>query len=111
MTEWHHEDDVCWVADCEVCDVPMVVWRQHGPTPPDDAVEHMVSKLGEVADARFGADGWSLDRVMRQIPNTSTRTAATPTGGTAASADPLSPQLCTEGRVRHPGEPATRGAS
>jgi hypothetical protein len=45
MTEWYHEDDVCWVADCEVCDVPMVVWREHGATPPDDAVEHMVARL------------------------------------------------------------------
>ena len=35
LSEWHHEDDVCWVADCEVCGVPMVVWRHHGPTPPD----------------------------------------------------------------------------
>ena len=40
MTPWHHEDDVCWVADCEVCDVPMVVWKQHSPTPPDDALDH-----------------------------------------------------------------------
>ena len=69
MTEWFHEDDVCWVADCEVCDVPMVVWRQHGAEPPEEAVEHMLARLGEVADRRFGAEGWSLDSVMRQIPD------------------------------------------
>ena len=34
ITAWHHEDDVCWVADCEICMVPMVVWKQHGPEPP-----------------------------------------------------------------------------
>jgi len=69
MTDWYHEDEVCWVADCEVCDVPMVVWREHGPTPPEDAVDHMVARLTEVANGRFGADGWSIDRVMRQIPD------------------------------------------
>ena len=69
MTDWYHEDEVCWVAGCEVCDVPMVVWREHGPTPPEDAVEHMVARLSEVANGRFGADGWSIDRVMRQIPD------------------------------------------
>ena len=69
MTDWYHEDEVCWVADCEVCDVPMVVWREHGATPPGDAVDHMVARLTEVANGRFGADGWSIDRVMRQIPD------------------------------------------
>jgi hypothetical protein len=69
MTEWFHEDEVCWVADCEVCDVPMVVWREHGAEPPEDALAHMVARLTEVADARFGADGWTIDPVMRQIPD------------------------------------------
>jgi hypothetical protein len=69
MTTWHHEDEVCWVADCEVCAVPMVVWRRHGASPPDDEVEHMLGVLGRVADAELGAGVWSLDRVMRQIPD------------------------------------------
>ena len=69
LTPWHHEDDVCWVADCEICDVPMVVWKHHGPTPPDDDLAHMVAQLTRVADARFGEGGWAVDRVMRQIPN------------------------------------------
>jgi hypothetical protein len=69
MTRWYHEDEVCWVADCEICDVPMVVWRHHGPEPPTEAVEHMLARLTEVADGRFGGGAWSLDRVMRQIPD------------------------------------------
>ena len=68
LTTWHYEDDVCWVADCEVCSVPMVVWRWHGAEPPADQVEHMAACLRTVADARFGPGGWSLDPVMRQIP-------------------------------------------
>lgn len=47
----------------------MVVWRHHGDEPPDEAVAHMVVQLTRVADERFGASGWTLDRVMRQIPD------------------------------------------
>lgn len=68
LTERYADDDVCWVAACESCDVPMVVWRQHGSEPPADAVDHMLDVLGRVADERFGPGSWSLDRVMRQIP-------------------------------------------
>ena len=69
ITEWYHEDDVCWVAACEVCDVPMVVWKQHGNEPPETEVEHMLAQLGRVADERLGDGVWSFDRVMRQIPD------------------------------------------
>jgi hypothetical protein len=68
ITPWHHEDDICWVADCEVCDVPMVVWKRHGTTPPDDERDHMLAQLTRVSTERFGADGFSIDAVMRQIP-------------------------------------------
>ena len=60
---------MCWVADCEICDVPMVVWKEHGVEPPDDALDHMLRHLNSVATARFGEDGFSVDRVMRQIPD------------------------------------------
>ncbi|HZU72431.1 MAG TPA: hypothetical protein VE990_06625 [Acidimicrobiales bacterium] len=69
MSTWYHEDEVCWVADCEVCDVPMVVWRSHGPTPPEEDLAHMLGELERVATERFGAGGYSVDRVMRQIPD------------------------------------------
>ena len=69
LTRWYFEDEVCWVADCEVCDTPMVVWRSHGAEPPTAEVEHMLAKLAEAADSRFDEGGWSFDRVMRQIPD------------------------------------------
>lgn len=69
LTEWYHEDAVCWIADCEICEVPMVVWREHGREPSEADMAHMVARLTEIADARFGQDGWSLDPVMRQIPD------------------------------------------
>src|SRR5438094_8054606 len=40
ITPWHYEDDICWIAECEICEVPMVVWRYHGTTPPDQHVAH-----------------------------------------------------------------------
>ena len=69
LTTWYHEDDLCWVADCEVCDVPMVVWKDHGREPPHEHVEHMLGQLVRIATDRFGEEGFSLDRVMRQIPD------------------------------------------
>jgi hypothetical protein len=69
LTTWYHEDDVCWVADCEICNVPMVVWRTHGVDPPEPDREHMMSHLGRVADEVLGVGTWSFDGVMRQIPD------------------------------------------
>jgi len=69
FTTWYHEDDLCWVADCEACDVPMVVWRSHGAAPPPADAERMLSELRRVAEQRFGADGFVVDTVMRQVPD------------------------------------------
>ncbi|HMC52715.1 MAG TPA: hypothetical protein VKI64_08150 [Acidimicrobiales bacterium] len=69
MTTWYHEDEVCWVADCEICMVPMVVWKRHGAEPSEDEVAHMLDRLSRVAAARFGEGGYDLDQVMRQIPD------------------------------------------
>lgn len=67
LTPWYHEDDVCWVAECDVCDTPMVVWRYHGVTPPDEQRAHMEARLREVATARLG-EFW-IDDHMRNIPD------------------------------------------
>lgn len=69
LTPWYAEDEICWVADCEICGVPMVVWRRHGAAPPAADLAHMEAVLRGVADRRFGEGGWTLDRVMRQIPD------------------------------------------
>ena len=69
ITPWHHEDEHCWVADCEICDVPMVVWKEHGDAPPPEVMAHLLAELERVATARFGEGGYSVDRIMRQIPD------------------------------------------
>jgi hypothetical protein len=47
----------------------MVVWKQHGAEPPAADVTQMIAELERVATERFGAGGYSIDRVMRQIPD------------------------------------------
>jgi len=67
ITPWYHEDDVCWIADCTICDTPMVVWRWHGVDPSGDELAHMMSRLAAVADGVF--DGHYYDDHMRNIPD------------------------------------------
>ena len=69
ITEWFHEDDICWVADCEVCDVPMVVWKQHGNEPPKSRGRAHAGPARPSGRPRLGDGVWSYDRVMRQIPD------------------------------------------
>jgi len=69
ITFRYHEDETCWIADCEICDVPMVVWSKHGASPPDAELEHMLARLDEAAASRFGPGTYNVDRVMRQIPD------------------------------------------
>ena len=67
ITPWYHEDDVCWVADCEICATPMVVWRWHGTDPPPEHRAHMESELTRVGNEVFGEI--YLDGHMRNIPD------------------------------------------
>jgi hypothetical protein len=67
ITPWYHEDDLCWIAECDICDVPMVVWRFHGVRPPEEHLAHMRARLTEVAATRLG-EFW-VDDHMRNIPD------------------------------------------
>jgi hypothetical protein len=58
---------VCWVADCEICATPMVVWRSHGVDPSTADLEHMLGRLAAVANQVF--DGHYVDDNMRNIPD------------------------------------------
>lgn len=68
FTHWYFEDDVCWVADCEVCAVPMVVWRPHGIDPSEAEIAHMLARLTAAGQERFGDEPFTIDREMRTIP-------------------------------------------
>ena len=66
MTPWFHEDDLCWIAECDVCAVPMVVWRFHGVQPPAEHLAHMRALIAEVATREVGE--FYIDDVLRNIP-------------------------------------------
>ncbi len=66
LTPRWFEDDLCWVAECESCSVPMVVWRTHGAEPPAEVKERMLDRLREVADVHGPARYW-VDEVPRTI--------------------------------------------
>lgn len=67
LTRWYSEDDVCWVADCEICDVPMVVLRRHAIDPSPDEVAHMTVALARAASEHFAT--WTVDGHRRNIPD------------------------------------------
>jgi hypothetical protein len=68
ITEWFHEDEVCWIAECEICAVPMVVWRVHDVAPPPQTLTHMHDRLAEVVATYFGFEHY-VDDNMRNIPD------------------------------------------
>jgi hypothetical protein len=68
FTEWFYEDDLCWVAECESCSVPMVVWKRHDPNPPEEIRAVLKSCLSGIVVERWGEAFW-LDEHMRSIPD------------------------------------------
>jgi len=69
LTEWFYEDETCWIAECEQCYVPMVVWKQHDPSPPQAVRDTMCELLGSVVRASYRFDGYYIDDNMRSIPH------------------------------------------
>ncbi len=68
FTEWFHSDEVCWIAECDACAVPMVVWRSHDPDPPADVRQVLHERLTAVVEAR-SVDPFWIDENMRSIPD------------------------------------------
>ena len=68
LTEWFHEDDTCWIAECTVCATPMVVWKPHSARPPADVRDRMHALLAEVVAGHFDYVHY-VDEHMRQIPD------------------------------------------
>ena len=69
ITTRYFDDEECWVADCVICRVPMVVWREHDPSPPSQVRERLVARLSLVADNFYDVRPWLVDDHMRQIPD------------------------------------------
>ena len=69
QTTRYYEDEECWIADCLICHVPMVVWRVHDPAPPREVRIRLHERLAVVADEFWGERPWRYDDVMRKIPD------------------------------------------
>ena len=72
LTDWFFEDDLCWVAECESCSVPMVVWKKHDPDPPEEVRVVLRRVLSRVVEEHLGwgspGDDWWFDDRLRSIP-------------------------------------------
>ena len=68
ITPWFHEDDLCWIAECEICSVPMVVWKQHDPTPSAEVKAMLHERLAVVVATHFDFEHY-VDDNMRNIPD------------------------------------------
>lgn len=67
LTERYYEDDECWIAECEGCFVPMVVWRRHDPDPTDDVKARLHARLDAIIAEQFEGEHY-IDDNMRTIP-------------------------------------------
>ena len=68
LTPWYHEDDECWVAECEACFVPMVVWKTHDPSPDAATKARLLQRLNDVM-AGLGVERFHIDDHLRTIPD------------------------------------------
>ncbi len=68
LTERFYEDDDCWIAECEACFVPMVVWKSHDPDPPPTVKEMLHRRLIDIAIDVFDYEPY-IDDNMRNIPD------------------------------------------
>jgi hypothetical protein len=68
VTDWFYEDAECWVAECEACWVPMVVWKRHDPSPPEEVRVALIARLSEVVVEHYVFEWW-VDENMRTIPH------------------------------------------
>ena len=69
ITTRYFDDEEFWIADCEICLVPMVVWRTHDVTPPPEVMLRLHDALASVANREFGEGEWTFDDHMRNIPD------------------------------------------
>ena len=68
ITPWFFEDELCWIAECEICAVPMVVWRNHDAKPADDVKAALHDRLANVVLEYFTFEHY-VDDNMRNIPD------------------------------------------
>ncbi len=68
ITPWYLDDELCWIAECTICVLPMVVWKSHDPDPDAATKAELHRRLAEVVGEHFTFDHW-IDDEMRRIPD------------------------------------------
>lgn len=66
-TPWFGYNDVCWVAMCSQCNVPMVVLWDHRTVVSSAEADRMIESLS-LAARKFFRGPWYIDSKMRAIP-------------------------------------------
>ena len=70
ITEWFHEDVLCWIAECNSCRPDIIVVHQHHKKDFDPIEIDCIEKEAEkVANKQFGSGNWKFDFARRKIPN------------------------------------------
>ena len=94
ISEWFHEDDLCWIAECEICATPMVVWKNHDNAPPPDIKAELHARLAMVVERHFTFEHY-VDDNMRNIPD-HYHAHARPKGGFFGHGLPRRPPTSTQ---------------
>ncbi|HXH58107.1 hypothetical protein [Iamia sp.] len=68
ITPWYLDDELCWIAECSICALPMVVLRAHDREPAPEVKGALHERLAGVVAEHFTFEHWVDDR-MRQIPD------------------------------------------
>jgi len=68
ITPWYLDEGLCWIAECSVCTLPMVVLRAHQQDPDDQVKAELHARLAGVVTEHFTFEHW-VDDEMRRIPD------------------------------------------
>jgi hypothetical protein len=68
LSPWYLDDDLCWIAECTICTVPMVVLRAHVKEPDPATKAELHARLAGVVGEHFTFEHY-VDDDMRQIPD------------------------------------------
>jgi len=66
-THRYFEDELCWIADCEKCKVPMIILKRHSMRITEAEYDHLTENLSRVADSALGIDSYFIDRHQKKI--------------------------------------------
>ena len=67
LTHWFEETDKYVIVECEQCDFPMIVFKEHTMNPSHEDKEMLKRALTEVANKVFAGKRWQIDTVQRTV--------------------------------------------